>query len=192
MFVCLSAFFESADARDLGLMTLFVFHQRDWRLRHAKPCIFSHILHVHMPLKLKNVLCHQLRTHWMQFKMKKKHEKNHIVYWFKPHNNCFKSHKKVVILLITERLAEAPEKSRTFWIQLSEFLICSKKPHQNRMMRTAAHCVHVLTLPIEFRGWRGGEFKLRVQTISTFQFMEFALIYFLWNQYMSFSSKSTI
>ena len=49
------------------------------------------------------------------------------------------------------------------------------------MLRTAAHCVHVLTLPIEFRGWRGGEFKLRAQTISAFQFMEFALIYFLWN-----------
>ena len=73
------------------------------------------------------------------------------------------------------------EKFRIYRIQLGEFGTWSKKPHQNHMLRTAAHCVHVLTLPIEFRGWRGGEFKLRAQLISAFQFMEFALIYFLWN-----------
>ena len=76
--------------------------------------------------------------------VEKRHEKNHILLWFQPHKN-------VVIQSITEGLAEAPEKSRTFWVMLSEFLIRSKKPHQNRMLRTAAHCAHVLTLPIAIR-----------------------------------------
>ena len=76
--------------------------------------------------------------------VEKRHEKNHILFWFKPHKN-------VVIQSITEGLAEAPEKSRTFWVMLGEFLIRSKKPHQNRILRTAAHCAHVLTLPIAIR-----------------------------------------
>ena len=79
---------------------------------------------------------------WEAVSVGKSREKNHILFWLEPH-------KKVVIQSITERLAEAGEKSRTFWVKLSEFLICSKKPRQNWMLRIAAHCVHVLTLPIK-------------------------------------------
>ena len=68
-------------------------------------------------------------------------KKNHILFSFKPDKN-------VVIQSVTEGLAETGEKSRTYWVKLSEFLICSKKPHQNWMLRTAAHCAHVLTLRI--------------------------------------------
>ena len=49
------------------------------------------------------------------------------------------------------------------------------------MLRTAAHCVHVLTLPIEnsmLAQWR--TFIARADN-SCVSFMELALIYFLWN-----------
>ena len=71
---------------------------------------------------------------WEAVSVGKSREKNHILFWLEPH-------KKVVIQLITEQLEEAGDKSRTFWEKLSKFLICSKKTHQNQMMRTAAHCV---------------------------------------------------
>ena len=79
---------------------------------------------------------------WEAVSVGKSREKNHILFWLEPH-------KKVVIQSITERLAEAGEKSRTFWVKLCEFGFCSKKPHENRMLRIAAHCAHVLTLLIK-------------------------------------------
>ena len=52
-------------------MKTFVVSQRDSRLQHAKPSLFSHILHVQMSIGLYGMICQQLSTSMRQYQSKK-------------------------------------------------------------------------------------------------------------------------